>query len=437
MKLTAAEYARGLMSWTPIEGLTIRIGTASKAGDPITWSEALTDPNGSLVPIDIGPTFQLRFEMASHKPIVLAELRTKLERVTDGVVMTRIFHGMPKTPMILRHVPDYGTYHRLVVDAGTLDWGEDVVFREIGILVRFVTGELEGERISALKAGVDEQGKPTLEGEQGTAKATGRFIEIVTPGPSPQQAEQQAYAALGLLAVGLGPNVIGAVVFSEPWEASPTDQLGAMVAKGTAFARKADAAEIGQVDTLLARLSADGPVARSVVISLRWYERGLRATAPLDMLLSFFIGIETLVSAYAKANAPIPVETARAPENDAIIKKIRTLGQKVVDRVSQRLRGTSNRDQFDFYSQKHGLGAEDTARFDKTKRLRDRAVHGDAVEVTLETAHEAEELLRSMLKGAFDLRNQLPWEKQPLVRGLHLEFALVSAQKVSAQVGEA
>lgn len=41
-----------------------------------------------------------------------------------------------------------------------------------------------------------------------------------------------------------------------------------------------------------------------------------------------------------------------------------------------------------------------------------------------------------MLKGAFELSDQLPWEKQPRVRGLRLEFALVSAESVaSTQVG--
>jgi hypothetical protein len=157
----------------------------------------------------------------------------------------------------------------------------------MGILVRFVTGELEGERISALRATVDDEGKPTIEGEQGTAKATGRFIEVVTPGPTPQQAEQHAYAALGLLAVALGPNVIGGVVFSEPWETTSNEQLGAMVAKGTAFARRAEVDEIGEVDKLLARLTADGPVARSLVIGLRWYERGLRSTEPLGHAVVF------------------------------------------------------------------------------------------------------------------------------------------------------
>src|SRR5207247_2635310 len=109
--------------------------------------------------------------------------------------------------------------------------------------------------------------------------------------------------------------------------------------------------------------------------------------------------------------------------------------QKVMDRVSNRLRGPSIREQFDFYALKHGLGAEDTSRFDKVKRIRDTAVHGDLVEVTLEIAREAEQLLRAMLKTDFELTEQLPWEKQPLVYGMRLGFALVPADKVPGSPG--
>jgi hypothetical protein len=117
------------------------------------------------------------------------------------------------------------------------------------------------------------------------------------------------------------------------------------------------------------------------------------------MLLSSFIGIETLVQAHAKVNAPIPSETARTPENDTIVATVKSLGPKIIARVSQCMRGPSIREQFDFYAQTHGLGAAETSRFDKTKRVRDSAVPGDEVHVTLEIAHEAEELLRAMLKG--------------------------------------
>jgi len=73
MKFTATEYARGLLSWKPIKGLTMRVGTATKLDDPVTWSEALTDPDGSVIPFELGEVSQFRYDMTSHEPIVLAE----------------------------------------------------------------------------------------------------------------------------------------------------------------------------------------------------------------------------------------------------------------------------------------------------------------------------------------------------------------------------
>lgn len=432
MRLSADQYARGLLSWTPIQGLEQQIGTATKKGDPIVWSEPMTNPEGSPVLIDIGEEFQLRWNLRSHEPIVLAKMWTRLEQVVKGVVITRVFHGVPTKAIMLRHVPDYGIYHRLVVDAGTLDWGEDVVFRELGILVRFVRGEVERERSEELRATVTEDGKPALEGKQGTARATGRMIEIVTPGRDAQQAELHAHATLGLLALALGENVLGKIVFSEPWDVSPKEQRGHLHALGAAFARAADKSEIDRIDDLLLRLTTDEPLARARVISLRWYERGLRTTDPLDMLLSFFIGIETLVAANAKANAPIPVEIERKPENDAVVALVKDLGKKVSDRVADRLRGASIREEFAFYVQQRGLGATETSLFDKTKRVRDSAVHGDRIEVTVEIARDAEKLLRAMLKATFGLTTDLPWEKQTRVSGLKLNFQLVPAKEPPA-----
>lgn len=103
------------------------------------------------------------------------------------------------------------------------------------------------------------------------------------------------------------------------------------------------------------------------------------------------------------------------------------LGQKVVSRVAGRLRGRTLREQFAFYAQQHGRGAKDTSRFNKTKRIRDNAVHGDEVDVTVEVAHEAEQLLRAMLKSEFAIAEELPWEKQPRIQGMRLVFKLVPA----------
>src|SRR5213076_3075516 len=144
--------------------------------------------------------------------IELATFWIRLERVQKGVVFTRYFHGLPEAPVILKHLPDYGTYHRLVVDASAMSWDQDLVFRELGILVRFVNGEVEGEAMSDLTPSLSETGDPVLQGEQKTDRVSGRFIEVVTPGKTAAQAEENAFVVLGMIAVALGRNVIGRVV---------------------------------------------------------------------------------------------------------------------------------------------------------------------------------------------------------------------------------
>jgi hypothetical protein len=115
-----------------------------------------------------------------------------------------------------------------------------------------------------------------------------------------------------------------------------------------------------------------------------------RAEAPLDKLLSFFIGVETLVQAYAKLHTPLPIEQERKKDDDAIVSLAGQLGKKVRDRVARLIRGASIREQFAFFAGEHHLGSEDTSRFDTTKKVRDSAVHGDAVDVTYEIAGDAE-----------------------------------------------
>jgi hypothetical protein len=430
VRLTASEYARGLLSWQPIDGVSLQVGTAPDAQSPKVWSPTLQDPTGTPVPIDLQRVFTFKVWLGGREAISVPEFWIRLERVEKAVVISRVFHGLADLKVTLRHVPDYGNYHRLVLDAGSFTWDEDVVFRELGILVRFVAGEIEGERTTALKAAApDEKGEPTLEGQAETARATGRFIEVVTPGKSAQQAEAHAYATLGLLAVALGPSLLGRLVFSESWDASPTGQNGAAIVTGAAFARHALQTEFDAVDALLFRMTVDDPIAQARVLALRWYERGSRASAPLDKLLSFYIGVETLVQAFATQNAPLPVEKARTSENVQIQKLIASakLDKKVLDRVANRLSGASLREQFDFFASEHGLIAADTRRFDKTKRFRDKAVHGTAAEVTFEVASDAEQLLRSMLKSVFDLENEFAWETQPVIHQIKLHFALTRA----------
>ena len=53
------------------------------------------------------------------------------------------------------------------------------------------------------------------------------------------------------------------------------------------------------------------------------------------------------------------------------------LDQAVKDRVVQRMKGTSIREQFQSYAQTHHPGDADIASFRTIKDIRDDAVHGD------------------------------------------------------------
>lgn len=413
------------------------LGRRPISTSPKTWSGELTDPAGSLVPIDLQPIYTFKIWLkGAGTAIPTATFWIRLERVEKGVVITRYFHGTGVLKIALRHLPDYGTYHRLVVDAGSLSWDEDLVFRELGILVRFIAGEVEGERTTKLAASLNEQQQPSLQMQQSTERMSGRFTEVVTPGSSPEQAEDYAFATLGLLALVLGANVLGPVVFSERWHAEPSGQDGIAIATGTAFSRHAATAEFDLVDELLFRMTVDEPLGRARIIALRWYERAQRAEAPLDKLLSFFIGVETLVQAYAKLHAPLPIEQERKEEDDAITKLAGQLGKKVRDRVARLIRGASIREQFAFFAAKHHLGSNETSRFDRTKKVRDSAVHGDAVDVTYEIAGDAEHLLRAMLRAAFEIDSALAWEAQPVIHALQTHFSLVPASQSPAPAPE-
>jgi len=60
VRLAAAEYVRGLLSWQPIPGIEIQIGTAPDAATAKDWSPQLGDPSGSLVPIELQPIFAFK-----------------------------------------------------------------------------------------------------------------------------------------------------------------------------------------------------------------------------------------------------------------------------------------------------------------------------------------------------------------------------------------
>ncbi len=235
MRLNAEEYRRGVASWNATPPARLRTSTTPTNEAVRQWSEPLTDPLGSKVlspensfhqvrhePIDAAaasPPFPIRWEHLNPNEIVETE-------VWDTVGGSRAYFR-------LGHIHNYGTFHRLVVaPTRYLNWDDNAVIRVGDSRVRLVTGKavgvsappldkitVEGTTITLVREAPERTdgvivtltGKPggTLAGV--TASITGavsedveregRFLEIVAPGTTLNEAQLRAFAVLGLVAL--------------------------------------------------------------------------------------------------------------------------------------------------------------------------------------------------------------------------------------------
>lgn len=430
MLLTGAEYERGLVTWAPQPGVTVELLTTEADGTQRS-SGVLPDPAGSILPFPPAERFSYRLGLTAEGHAIGPGFWVKLEHVRSGVLLTHIW----PTGQILRHVPDHSTFHRLVIDAAGLEWPEDRVLRYLTLLVRYVSGKIECERISPFAEMKEEaDGNYTLAGgRQETATIEGRFIDIVAPGITPQRAELNARAILGLLALFHGPGVLGPIVSSESYTANEQGQVGRAVIPVAARAKqRIEDPEIGALHDVLDPLTVEGRIERARLLSLHWYERALRSTDAADTVLACFVGIEALITAYAAEHGPIPVETDRQRQYEELFRLAEPLGPAMIKRLHERLVPSSLTEQFAFYAEQRGLGAE-VRTFRDIKDIRDRLIHGDQVEATADHLRAADRLLRKMLKDQFEITEELPWERLPIVMSVILEFEFSTAARRRAE----
>jgi hypothetical protein len=161
-----------------------------------------------------------------------------------------------------------------------------------------------------------EKGHISVVGGVGSAQAEGRFIEIVAPAGSIDQAEALSYSILGLIALCMGDNAIGEIVFSEAYETSRGSQKGEVSIPVIGnVRRKTLLAELQIIDEHLGVLLNDGRIRRAITFALRWYEKGIRTTALTDAVLAHVTAIEAIVTAYAADKGPLPAAGERQQKN--------------------------------------------------------------------------------------------------------------------------
>jgi len=432
VKATRDELERGILFWTIDGTATLRVGVRDPETGREAWSSPLSDPDGSKVDIPPGPQCNIRLRPADRAAIE-RPFTVRLERLIGHFVVTAIWEDkLAQPPVKLVHIPNYGLFHRLVVGVPGLDWGEDHFVIANSVRIRLFTGKVEGERAPSMDQIEEENGRFGVTGPPiGKYVADGRFIEIIAPGVTREEAEFRAYALLGLIALSLGDHAVGQVFFSEVCEALNGQQYGSIRVPVTAqFPRRADDSEVGRIDDLLPLLSSDDRESRARLLALHWFERGVRAFEPLDRLLSFFIGIETIVNAFAADNGPVPEEIEREGRLNTLLARIAEEVEKgTYGRLRQKLLEPSLNERFRFFANHHGLSPEDEETFRAVARARSEAVHGEPVNVSVELVGQAKRLLVRLLRATFGIFDSLPWEQHPSIRGLILDYGYITSPR--------
>lgn len=437
MKLSSEEYRRGILSWNMDAKAEFRTSTATVAGEPSQWSAPLIDPNGSKVQSLPGRYTALSCHVEDLSALQ-RPFRVRWEHLDDQGITTKVWDDdLRQEPTRLRHVPNYGRFHRLVIATPYLAWAEDATIRVGDVVIRMVDGTVIGEQIAPLDQLKIEADKYSITGDfSGTAEAEGRFIEIVAPGASFQEAEVLAYTVLGFLALCLGNHAVGEVIFSEPYEASQGKQQGALRIPVTArIPREAEDAELDLIDGILPSLLGGDRSRRACALALRWYERGIRTTTPLDKLVSYFIGIEAIINAHAASHdSLLPEARAREERFGPVLERLAgDFDRNTLQQVRQRLVQTTLKERFGFYAIQHGWDNTLVDRFQELARLRNGAFHGDSVDIDEERAGGAKDLLRRLLKTELGLPAEMPWERIPQIGGLEVHYELVPHQQKATE----
>lgn len=410
MKLTWAEYERGIVSWETREG-SFAFAIESLSSDGIVHRSAvLENAAGSLVSDLAGE--QARFIVHLRSPD--GDISKFRWEQADG---TSIWDGPPTGDRLaLQHIPDYGTYHRLVLNAANCDWGQDAVVLFDQVRVRFVTGSVDGERAAPMdQVEVGEAGQFSITGEaSGSATATGRFVDICAPGEDESSALENAWGVAGLVAFILGPASLGGVVFSEGYSAEPKRFSGSLAIPITAqspYVADGDAADV--LEDVLPALGEDTRHGRALRLAVRWYAKALRASDDEDSLFSHFIGVETILNAFAADRGPVPAESRRREliaKSQSQLKKL--LGSEL---DAGRMAGASLFEKFKFYATEHDISGEWLHRFRALARTRNDAFHGDAANITAEQVRLARDLHVEILKLEFKIDRKFAWESVPRV----------------------
>jgi hypothetical protein len=152
----------------------------------------------------------------------------------------------------------------------------------------------------------------------------------------------------------------------------------------------------------------------------------VRSEGELDKVIAFFIGVETLVNAFAAENGPLPEIAERSQRYVEILRQLESqLEPESFNQVSQRLIQTTLSERFRFYAARRGWSSDVVDKFRRLASIRNDALHGDVADPTWEDEQSARDMLRDMLKAELGLLGELP--TVPTIARMGIDYRLVGS----------
>ena len=363
---------------------------------------------------------------------------TRIVSLAQHRLSTQIWAGPPTDAPTnsLVFIPNFGIYHRLVVNSPYIDWRDDSALLVGNLLIRFVTGSVAGEKISPMDEVAIDNGQTSITGEStGSAIAKGRFIEVVAPASSPREAKQAAYSLLGLVSLVMGEQAIGEIIFSEAYEAQPGKQQGGIVqipivAK---VPRAAPHDETDQISLMAPTLLVGDRLGRARQRALRWYFFGITSSTPEDKLFAFFIGMECLVNACASEYGPIPASTNRQKNYESLLRKgASELDTESLMWLKEKIAEPTLRERAKVYAESRDLDDTWIKECLRVNQCRNEVFHGRVADVDETVSATCKRLLVQMIKAELGVVGKLPWEAVPgLGLFLGLSYSLTDPEHLN------
>lgn len=421
MRIDLDRYRTGFLRWradycapyliSPVGSMPVTAEGLLSNGESFAF---LPKPLGD----DLGVTFHGKRAFSRVEPLGWYE-----RLYDDGKFITDVFDfsGTDVRRIHLIHVPDAGIFHRLVVDAGNLEWDPDFVLREGRDAIRMLSA-VHGPWSEGIR---EERGDRTnyevfFDVREGSLE--GKFVEVVASGDDKYTARVRAFALLGYINVILGPATYGAIRVDAEIDArrGQTERLTLLADDLLRYRVPFDDSAIHLGFTDLPTI-ANATGSSRLMIALERYSQASSTRSEELSFAALIAGIDAVTSDFYKERGGGDQKRERIQiANEFVSEHLAGADKKMVSRIRDLIISPSFLDRFVFYASEHGLADELVPKFQKIKNQRNNLFHAANSETTHVNLKSAQQIMLEVIaiESGIDRRKMWRFERSMSTAGI-------------------